>query len=248
MQRKDYLSVLGIVIGWPILYGILQLYVQSYLRVTLPFLSGQMLVLLRFFLVSIILIVSITATKTWLLTKISHWRIQRSDLPFVLGAISVALAFLIPDLPNSINPAQLTYLFFFTFLISVNEELVWRGLMISKLEKYGLKPAHIFSSISFGIMHFMNVLFGAAFVIVSFQVLTTTLFGLGASGLRLRTNSLIPAIVLHWLNNFLAQQAGSRVSLVTALIYSIVLAILGWWSMGGRWQQNTLNRVEQTSQ
>ncbi|WEK14581.1 MAG: CPBP family intramembrane metalloprotease [Candidatus Microbacterium phytovorans] len=77
---------------------------------------------------------------------------------------------------------------------SVFEEVLWRGAAMSALESSGVAPllALPIVSISFGIAHLHGVPSGPVGVIL------TTAFGLAVGALRAWSNSLVPAMVAHF--------------------------------------------------
>ncbi|MHA2031989.1 MAG: CPBP family intramembrane glutamic endopeptidase, partial [Candidatus Kariarchaeaceae archaeon] len=91
----------------------------------------------------------------------------------------------------------------FYFLFALNpgiwEELGFRGIILSDLrEKYADHNAIILSSFLFGLMHFSNMVF------LSFEealggVIMATLFGLFWGYLTVKTGSVLPAMISHYL-------------------------------------------------
>ncbi len=238
MKLKDYSSILMITIGWLILYWIVQIFLTNLFRAVFLETPNVVQNILRYSLFFIILTIWITLSKSWSQTKLFNLCIKREDLPFIVGIVGLLLVIFLPHILNKkIDLLQLIYSFGSSFLVALNEEVTWRGLMLSQLEKYGQKTAVFLSSGSFGILHLVNLLFGSTVLIVTFQVLWTSLLAIGLSSLRLRMNTLWIAIIIHCLNNFLSMLTGNRVGYSTALIYSLIIAILGWWSMSGNWKK-----------
>lgn len=75
----------------------------------------------------------------------------------------------------------------------VMEELIFRGFLLRSLQKHGISFATIFTAILFTLYH-MNLV----------QLCVPMLVGLYLAMLTIRTDSLIPAICCHILNNSLA--------------------------------------------
>lgn len=91
------------------------------------------------------------------------------------------------------------FYFFFALNPGIWEELGFRGIILSDLrEKYSERKAIILSSFLFGLMHFSNMVF------LSFEealggVIMSTLFGLFWGYLTVKTGSVLPAMISHYL-------------------------------------------------
>jgi uncharacterized protein len=92
------------------------------------------------------------------------------------------------------------------------EELVIRGIILLVLLRAwrhrprGVLAAVLVSSLVFGLAHYANLVDpDPRPLTVTAQVLTTTLVGIGLGALVVRTNTLWPAVVVHWLNNAAVQ-------------------------------------------
>ncbi len=87
----------------------------------------------------------------------------------------------------------LVYLFILSISAGICEEVMFRGTIMPALEKYGIVPAVVFSSLLFALFH------------VSFLNLFST-FVLGAvmAVVVIKTGSLLGGILYHMLNNFYA--------------------------------------------
>lgn len=116
------------------------------------------------------------------------------------------------------NTLQDNILMFLTIAIlpAFLEEYLFRGVILGSLRKFGDGFAIILSSILFGLMH-------GNFV----QLPVTFLMGLVLGALTVYTNSMLPAMILHFINNAIAcvfeiaaQQIGEHYS---NLIYTVLL-------------------------
>ena len=115
-----------------------------------------------------------------------------------------------------------SYLLFAQFF-SMFEEVAFRGVFLTMLLA-ALPPrrAIAYSALAFGIMHLPAVFFGHALVLTLGQVVWASLFGLFYGYLFLKTGSLFPAMIVHWLSNvFQVPLTGfsDTVSPVTAALY-----------------------------
>jgi len=73
------------------------------------------------------------------------------------------------------------------------EELLYRHLLLRPMRKYGDMAAAVISALMFGLGHFNFD-----------QFLYTFLFGFTLAVVAIRRNSVVPAIILHMINNIMA--------------------------------------------
>lgn len=100
---------------------------------------------------------------------------------------------------------------------AVFEELAFRGVLLGLLiPRLGLRSAAVLSSVLFGLWHVLpslnladrnEGLAGVGLWAVLLSVLFTTLAGLLLAWIRVRSNSLIAPVALHWAVNALALAA-----------------------------------------
>jgi membrane protease YdiL (CAAX protease family) len=82
------------------------------------------------------------------------------------------------------------------------EEVVFRGVVLTVfLHKYSDRQAIIFSSLGFGLIHLLNLAIGREFVWVLGQVLWAFTIGLFYGYVYVRTRSLLPSMIVHYLGN-----------------------------------------------
>ena len=86
----------------------------------------------------------------------------------------------------------LLVVFYSAFLPAICEEITHRGMLLNGFKKYGLTKALILSSLMFGLMHLnINQFFYASIV------------GLIIGFIAICANSIIPAMIVHFTNNFI---------------------------------------------
>ena len=73
---------------------------------------------------------------------------------------------------------------------ALSEEFAFRGIILSKLRKYGNGFAVFISALLFGFLHGNIVQIPFAFIV-----------GLGLAFVTIKTSSIVPAIITHFLNN-----------------------------------------------
>lgn len=83
--------------------------------------------------------------------------------------------------------------------VAVNEEVIFRGVIVKGLLKYGINITLIAPSLLFGLIHLGNILGGGDVKFTIFQVVWAIAAGIGLTALRLRNGSLYPVIAFHFL-------------------------------------------------
>ena len=96
------------------------------------------------------------------------------------------------EMPQSVG-GTLIYLFALTVVPAVVEEFAFRGIVLGSLKKYGSGYAIIISSALFGLMH-GNIV----------QIPFATMLGLVMGYVAVATGSIIPCVIIHFLNNLMA--------------------------------------------
>jgi membrane protease YdiL (CAAX protease family) len=131
------------------------------------------------------------APRSWRLT----W------LPFVFILIFLATAALI-GFPA---PKVVMIVLINTLLVGISEELMTRGvLFVGVLSRFGIWSTIVIVSVLFGAMHLGNGFITGDLEAAAVQALAAAMSGLLFIALRMRTNSLVPGIVVHWLWDFSA--------------------------------------------
>jgi len=98
--------------------------------------------------------------------------------------------------------------FFFIYMLipGIWEEVSFRGVMMTlNLRKYSRVTVLFVVSILFGLFHFLNLLAGNDLVLTGMQVIYAALLGFLFGYLFIKTKSLIPSIILHYLINSVGQ-------------------------------------------
>jgi membrane protease YdiL (CAAX protease family) len=90
-----------------------------------------------------------------------------------------------------------------TMLVGVSEELAARGILYRGLrDKLALWPAALLSSLLFGAVHLVNGFTTGDFTSAGIQSITAFMTGMAFLGIRVRTGSLYPSMILHGLWDF----------------------------------------------
>ncbi|MHA1241950.1 MAG: lysostaphin resistance A-like protein, partial [Promethearchaeota archaeon] len=98
------------------------------------------------------------------------------------------------------------FLFIFMLIPAIWEEVSFRGVMITlNMRKYSRTTVFIVVSLLFGLFHYFNLLSGSDLFTTSLQVILATMSGFLLGYLFIKTKSLIPSIILHYLINTVGQ-------------------------------------------
>jgi uncharacterized protein len=111
--------------------------------------------------------------------------------------LSIPIFILLNNGVYSWGPAQNLVLLIAAVGVAVNEEVLFRGILLRGFMKWGPWVAIFVPSALFALAHSTNIFVGGDPTFAVFQTLWTFVAGVMLSALRLRTNSLYPVIVLH---------------------------------------------------
>jgi membrane protease YdiL (CAAX protease family) len=137
---------------------------------------------------------------------------------------------------------------------SFGEEIGWRGYLLPRLESLGAWRAVLLAGLLHAVFHlpiiFLTSLYhtgGNKLIVVPLFLLSVTIAGMFLGYLRLRTDSVWPAVIGHSAHNVMWNAFGAFTvaSSPVASEYlageSGLLVILGYAALGG-WLMHTLNR------
>lgn len=128
-----------------------------------------------------------------------HWLLLW--LPALFPLLFFSLSFLL----GSARAGVIVWAGFNTLMVALSEELMFRGILFRAMEK--VVPGRIaiaLTTLLFGAVHALNVLFTGDLPLALLQSATACMSGLLFVALVIRTGSLIPAVVYHWLWDFSA--------------------------------------------
>lgn len=133
------------------------------------------------------------------------------------------------------NSSFVTWVLINTLFVGISEEMMFRGIFMSSFtNKFGYWPAVIWTSLIFGGIHVLNGFITGDFAMATLQAFMATCSGLLFLGIRVRTLSIITAIILHWIWDFTVFISGTvitptedLVSLIPSMLLVIAPVIFG---------------------
>jgi membrane protease YdiL (CAAX protease family) len=113
---------------------------------------------------------------------------------------------------------------------SIFEEVAFRGVVLTVfLRVYSERKSIIFSSAGFGLVHVLNLVSGRELVWVMGQVIWAFTIGLFYGYVFVRTRSLLPSMIVHYLGNvFISSLTGymqARASIEIQTLYGVVFSL-----------------------
>lgn len=135
------------------------------------------------------------------------------------------------DLSSALPPQSMLL---FAQFFSMFEEVAFRGVFLTMLlAMHPPRRAILYSAIAFGGLHLPAVLTGQALVTTLAQVVWAFLFGLFYAYLFIKSGSLLPPMIIHWLSNVFQapltaywQTAPAVVSALYGIVFGYGLATL----------------------
>lgn len=108
--------------------------------------------------------------------------------------------------------------------------MIFRGIVLTVfLRRYSERQSIAFSALGFGLIHLLNLAMGREPVWVLGQVLWAFCIGLFYGYVFVRTGSLLPSMIVHYLGNaFIGSLTGymqARASVEVQALYGILLSL-----------------------
>ncbi len=131
------------------------------------------------------------------------------------------------DLSGDLPPKSASLLISFP---SIFEEVVFRGVALTVFrQKFPVKQAIVFSSLGFGLVHLLNLAAGRELVWVVGQVVWAFAIGLFYGYAFVKTGSLWPSMLVHFLGNaFIGSFTGylqARASVEMQALYGVIFSL-----------------------
>lgn len=157
--------------------------------------------------------------------KFSTWLLI---LTIIGGIVSCILTSIVGLNNNLIDISKIIEILIVVSIVAYNEEMLFRGIIQSKLPKNNIKSMLIVG-VGFGLLHLPNFLWGAQISDVFSQVITTTLAGFTYFALREKSESLILVIMLHAIyDGTLLIGVGANYNSIFFVTYAVILLTFGF--------------------
>ena len=135
---------------------------------------------------------------------------------FIMNSLSGIVIFETPDFSTKDNFIVNICLIIYAVIVApISEELIFRGLILGKLKQYGDVFASIIVSLLFALIH-GNLP----------QSIPTFIVSLFLCWVTLQSNSIIPAISIHMINNAVAQLGDINNEVFQLVIYILSVIII----------------------
>ena len=130
-------------------------------------------------------------------------------------------------LANELPPRSSSW---WTTFPSIFEEVAFRGVILAMFLRFYDQPkAILFSALGFGLMHIFNLLNRRELVWVGGQIVWAVILGLFYGYVTLKTDSLLPAMIVHYLGNlfisalnaYIQQNAPIRIQALYGIIFTL---------------------------
>jgi membrane protease YdiL (CAAX protease family) len=113
---------------------------------------------------------------------------------------------------------------------SAFEEVAFRGIVLTVfLKKFSERNSILFSSLGFGMVHLLNLIMGRELIWVLGQVVWAFCIGLFYGYVFVRTKSLLPSMIVHYLGNvFIGSLTGylqSQASVEMQTLYGVIFSL-----------------------
>ena len=159
------------------------------------------------------------------------WVDNARSLTLLWLPLLTIILMLVVGLPaNSTGGRVLLTVLVNSLLVGISEELMFRGILLYGAQtRYRLWISIWIVSILFGLVHALNGFLTGAFGPAVFQAVMAFFSGVMFMGLRLRQNSLYPAMLVHGLWDFSVFAASQSLIAAVGTIFPIIFFLYGLW-------------------
>ena len=178
--------------------------------------------------------------KWWRLVGLQgpdRWR----DLRLLwLPALAIILIWMLVESSGFPSRQVLWYMLINTLLVGIAEELMFRGILFfGATSRYGWHRAVWVTAVICGLIHAVNGLITGDIPAALLQAMMAFLFGVWTVAARLRLNTIIPLIILHWLWDFGVFSLSTPGGVTTIfgiglpILFAVILFLYGLWLLDG---------------
>ncbi len=137
---------------------------------------------------------------------------------------------------TGLPPAQvLMFVIINTLLVGISEELMFRGILFhGASSSFGIWRTVWITAVLFGLVHALNGFITGNFTAAAGQAFFAGMFGVWTVALRVRLDTIIPVIIIHWLWDCLLFLTGFLGGMLV-FPFALVLFIYGLWLLRDYW-------------
>ncbi len=224
MKKKDYLVIFFAMLLIPSFFVF-----KPILQAIFPNMDSYSATLLRRALASTAVVIFIMVLRLSEGVGTFSLRLNKG----VLALLPVAVVSFIP-LFNGINiPSawMLVSTIGISLMIGFYEELIFRGILLSKLAERGRKSALLVSSALFSLTHLLNMVGGADILDTIVQCVFAFGFGLVVASYKFDCDNLLAIIIVHALWDFNFKIADTNFTDTVDIIHSLGLVLVLLWGI-----------------
>ncbi len=219
-MKSDLSRSVALTIGW---MG-LTIGIDLLLRAALPAIDVRIASLCIVVIVAALLGLGVSLMGWWRdvgYTPPSAWR----GTAWLLVPAAITLIPLVAGI-RPLDPTTYAVLIAGYALTGFTEETMFRGVLVRLLRERSPLAIATTTALLFGLAHLSNIVIRGEVVIIAAQAVGAAAFGFGFAALRLRTNTLVPLIVLHAVHDLVLQM--STLPLIpVAVVQDVLLFALG---------------------
>lgn len=163
------------------------------------------------------------------------WRVPTlASLPqivpsVVLVAVALGVWAMARSAIPSDDPARPWLVLRTTVLVGINEEWMFRGLVLAALHaRFGLRKGAILAAVAFGLFHLMNLAAGQSLTLALVQAGSTLLIGTVFVLAAIGTRSLLWPAAAHALYDFSVVETGRLVAAGAPAWLALVVGLAAW--------------------
>lgn len=156
-------------------------------------------------------------------------RLTKTDLRrilFFLPILAIEAVPLFAGFRDNADLAYITAVLACTLCVGFAEEVYFRGFVLNILKAKGIRFSIVVSSIIFGLGHLINIAGGTGFAETVLQIFFAFLFGFVCAEIVVITGSIVPAILWHFIHDFLAyitDEGSTSFIIAAAFIQTVIL-------------------------
>jgi membrane protease YdiL (CAAX protease family) len=205
------------------------------LRAALPGIDSRTASLWIAIAVAVLLAFAVSLAGWWRevgYTPVSQWR----ELHWLTVPALITLVPLVAGI-RPLDGNTYTVLIAGYALTGFVEETMFRGVLINLLRDRSPLVIASATALLFGVVHLSNIVIRGEVVIIVAQAVGAAAFGFGFAALRLRTNTLLPLVLLHAAHDLFLQM-GTLPLIPVAVAQDVLLFAFGLWLLR-TWRPST---------